>query len=76
MPFEVFEEVNQWFEGVVSIGPRFGELIQEGFEGELVSGVEEEVCSECGDGVQCRRGDRVNRQEFGGEKEGEVAFSS
>ena len=32
MPFEMLEEVNQWFEGVVSLGFGFIELPQECFE--------------------------------------------
>ena len=60
MPIKVFKEVNQWFEGVASLRFGFRELPQEGFECKKVGGVEEEVCSECGDGVQCSGGDRVN----------------
>ena len=45
-PFEILEQVGDRFEGVVGTGLRVGEQMEEGFDGRLVGGVEQEVFAE------------------------------
>ena len=46
LPFEVLEEVGDWFERVVGSGSWVSEQVKEGFDGSLVGGVEKKMLAE------------------------------
>ncbi len=74
-PFEVLEQVGDWFEGVVGTGLRVGEQMEEGFDGRLVGGVEKEVFPECRESSEGGSGNGVSFEVVSGEKESEVSFA-
>ena len=75
LPVEVFEEVDDGFERVVSPWLGFGKLLEQDFDGELIVGVEKEVFPKCGKGGRGDGCEWVSFSEVGGKKKGEMSFS-